>query len=254
MYKRLYLSLSLCCCCTLIFSQSATPSVLGVGGGSVTQSGYRIDYNIGELAIKTAGTNPMITEGFEQPEMGEAALPVIGLKLRVTQEGNHAILSFSTVQEFKTDHFIAERSSDGLHFDTLAIIKTKAPNGYSMAPLYYTYQDPGALNATTLYYRIAQVDQNGAYMYSSVISISGHKQNTLKVFPNPATSQLTVYIGNPVADTRVRVYSSSGSLMYSKKVASKQEVTIQLGGWSAGIYLLVVDTNGEIQKTKFIKK
>jgi len=226
---------------------------LGAGGGSATLTGYRIDYNIGEMAIQTAGTNPVITEGFEQPEMVDAPLPVLGLNLKVRQEGKYAYLTFSTVQEFKSAHFIVERSSDGLHFDTLAIIKTKAVNGYSSGPLYYDYQDPAVLNST-VYYRIIQVDVNGDSMSSSVVAISVHKDNLLKVFPNPATSQVTVHLGNLYNGTRVQLYSMAGKLMYNKMVTGNSDVIIVLDKWPAGVYLIFINQNGFMKKIKFIKK
>ena len=253
MFKKFCITFVFAGCCILGFSQSTTPSVIGVGGGSVTEAGYRIDYNIGELAIQTAGSGPIITEGFEQPEMGDVSLPVLGLKLRLSQENNHAILSFSTVQEFKTDYFIAERSIDGLHFDTLTLIKTKAPNGNSTVPLYYTYTDPTPLEAT-VYYRIDQVDQNGANIYSTVESINRNAQEGLKVYPNPATSQITVKLEKPFADTRIQVYSASGVLMYNQILSAKAATTIQLNKWPAGIYLMEVYMDGVTHKTKFFKK
>lgn len=253
MFKRLFISLGFVSCSALVFSQSISPSVLGTGGGSVVSNGYRIDFNIGELAIQSAGNGPIITEGFEQPEMGEISLPVHGLKLQVKPDKGHALLSFSTVQEFKSDYFIAERSMDGLHFDSLAQIKSGAPNGYSSVPLYYNYRDPAPLKGT-VYYRIVHVDFNGDLMYSSVVPISENNQNALKVYPNPATSQVMVHLGNPFAETRIQVYSSAGALMYSKTISGKSGVTIQLSKWSAGIYLIVTETKGVVQKAKFIKK
>lgn len=253
MFKKLFITFCLYSLCAICLSQTISPQVLGSGGGSSAVNGYTIDYNIGEMAIQTAGNGPVITEGFEQPELGATPVPVQGLKLQVRNDKNYARLYFSTIQEFKTDHFIVERSVDGLVFDTVTVIKTKAPNGYSTTPLHYSYTDPQLIKAT-VYYRIAQIDQNGDHAYSSVESVSEQKQSGLKVFPNPAIDQIEVQIGSVAATTTVKVYSISGTLMYSQPISGKTQVTIQLDKWPSGIYILITDTQGVIRTTKFIKK
>ena len=247
------------CFCGLFgagFSQTASPETIGNGGGSVMMGGFQIDYNIGDLAIQTAGTGPVITQGFEQPEMGDISLPVLGLSLKVSNENNYAHLYFSTVQEFKTDHFLVERSTDGQHFDTLTIIQTKAPKGYSTAPLYYNYSDLQMVRSV-YYYRIAEVDQNGAVTYSSVESVnnlSGTAPNGLKIFPNPVTTQLQVQLGSYQGIATLRVYSLSGTLLLTRVLSGQSETTIQTGTLNPGVYLLTAEANGSILTTKFIKK
>lgn len=241
-------------------AQSATPEVIGSGGGSSTAvSGYQVDFSIGEMAIQTAGTDPMITEGFEQPAYTDAALPVLGLVLQAGNINNYAQLHFSTVQEFKNDHFIIERSDDGLRFDTIAVIKTKAPGGYSTSPLNYYYTDLTALKKVN-YYRVRQVDQNGAFAYSDIVSLAGTglQSGILKVFPNPVSSQLQVSL--PVAlwqgtaNASIRIFNTTGRLILLKDVSGLPQTSINVSRLAAGTYILVYETGSTKQQTKFIKK
>ncbi|UAY55544.1 T9SS type A sorting domain-containing protein [Arachidicoccus terrestris] len=257
MLKKFFITFCLYGCHYISFSQTIAPHVIGSGGGSSTLNGYTIDYNIGEMAIQTAGSGPVITQGFEQPELGETPLPVKGLRLQLTDVNNYAYIHFSTIQEFKTDHFIVERSVDGLRFDTLATLQTKAPGGYSATPLYYTYTDPQRIRGK-VYYRIVQVDQNGDYNYSSVESLNGtdsHTGETIKIFPNPATTQIQIQLVYAAPKTKLEVYSVTGVLMLDKAISQQTRETISLDKWPAGIYIVVVrNTQGVVQRTKFIKK
>lgn len=242
-------------------AQSATPQVVGTGGGSsMAISGYQVDYSIGEMSVQTAGTDPIVTEGFEQPETGDAALPVLGLTLRVSNIGGHAQLHFSTVQEIKNDHFIVERSDDGRHFDTVAVLKTKAPGGYSTSPLDYYYTDLSVLKAIS-YYRICQVDKNNAFAYSDIVSVNGEPQLSalLKVYPNPVSHLLQVSFPVPasVTDTKaadIRVFDGAGRLVLQQDVSGTKQASINVAHWASGIYILIYEVDGTRQQTKFIKK
>lgn len=257
MLKKLFITFCLYGCHCICFSQTIVPQVVGSGGGSSTLNGYTIDYSIGEMAIQTAGSGPVITEGFEQPELGETPLPVKGLRLQLTEVNNYAHIYFSTVQEFKTDHFIVERSGDGLRFDTLVTLQTKAPKGYSTTPLYYTYTDPKRMNGK-VYYRVVQVDQNGDYSYSSVESLQGtdtRTGETIHIFPNPATTQIQIQLDHVGSKTKLEVYSVTGVLMLDKAISQQTQATISLDKWPAGMYIIVVSNKqGVVQRAKFIKK
>ena len=73
----------------------------------------------------------------------------------------------------------------------------------------------------------------------------GELENTLKVYPNPASETLTVE-GNI---TSVEVYNTVGQCMLTKQVNGNTQ--IDLAGFNNGIYFLRVYNNGEMAVRKF---
>jgi hypothetical protein len=73
----------------------------------------------------------------------------------------------------------------------------------------------------------------------------GELENTLKVYPNPASETLTVE-GNI---TSVEVYNTVGQCLLSKQVNGNTK--IDLSGFNNGIYFLRVYHNGEMATRKF---
>ena len=82
-----------------------------------------------------------------------------------------------------------------------------------------------------------------------MLSISDIEITELKIFPNPATSILTVKTTNPIE--KVEIYSLSG-----KKVddVNSDFNNINVEELSNGMYLLRIYTEKEIMVKKLIKK
>jgi GH35 family endo-1,4-beta-xylanase len=75
------------------------------------------------------------------------------------------------------------------------------------------------------------------------------KDFLISVFPNPAHNQFTlVSSGNPA----LKIYDFQGSLMFEKKKCSASE-TIDLSGFSSGIYFLQANSNERKSVVKLVK-
>ncbi|MFN0274653.1 MAG: hypothetical protein ACKVPJ_02815 [Chitinophagales bacterium] len=76
------------------------------------------------------------------------------------------ILQWETLSELNSDKFYIERSNDGQHFETIGSIPAA---GYSSSETQYVYLDKNP-NVGLQYYRLREVDFNGAYQYSAIIN------------------------------------------------------------------------------------
>ena len=77
-----------------------------------------------------------------------------------------------------------------------------------------------------------------------------------KTYPNPVTDQLTLDFGrDPVNDLNVRIYNSLGVFIkeFDLKESSVEEFTIDMKSYPAGIYLVRVESSGNISEYKIIK-
>lgn len=84
---------------------------------------------------------------------------------------------------------------------------------------------------------------------------SGNTENKnpgIKTHPNPATNYLT--ISNLYNIQQIDIQSITGSIVWSEKFRNETEVTIPVSQLPDGIYLLRINTKGEIYVRKFIKR
>ena len=73
---------------------------------------------------------------------------------------------------------------------------------------------------------------------------------TLKVSPNPATTQLTI---TAPAGCHLQVFDTQGALQYSGTMRGETD-TISLSGFKAGVYSVVVRNGSETKSIKFTKQ
>jgi len=158
-----------------------------------------------------------------------AALPVTFTSLDVVKvEASHSI-SFSTASEINNESFIIEHSTDGKVFRRLSIIEGKG-NSTSETHYEYIHHNPSqGIN----YYRIKQVDFDGQYSYSRVVTAMYNKGGTI-IYPNPATSNLSIEIQE---SGTVKIYNHLG-LMVSEYQLEKGENTISISDIDNGLYML----------------
>ena len=166
--------------------------VFSNGGTSVTVGGFNYNYTIGEAIVGTKnGSIPQYTLGFQQP-IPISILPVSLLDFEAKQVDHDAILSWTTVWEVNSDRFEIERSFDRADFTFVGSLPAK---GESMEPVEYQAIDPGIVffEENIIYYRLKQIDINGAFTYSDIkeLHILKPDQNFL-YYPNPAHSQVTL--------------------------------------------------------------
>ena len=138
---------------------------------------------------------------------------------------NH--LYWQTASEIKSAYFIVERSSDGERYSTIGRVEAA---GTSTALLNYAFNDEAPLAANN-YYRLKQVDDDGAFVYSkSIVLANDVVRNALTLYPNPVQGQLHLLVQSAVAcDALVEVYDGIGQLLKQQQfILSKGDNTLLL--------------------------
>ncbi len=90
--------------------------------------------------------------------------PVEWLYFDIVAQGAQALLRWGTANESKCNRLYIQRSLDGINFENIAAIACKR----SMIKNSYTFQDEAVPNASKIYYRIAQFDDDGQSGFSNV--------------------------------------------------------------------------------------
>ncbi|MBI4947259.1 MAG: T9SS type A sorting domain-containing protein [Bacteroidetes bacterium] len=157
---------------------------------------------------------------------------------------------WSTASEINNDYFTIERSQDGKIFSDIGL---KKGAGNSNTTLYYEFDDQLPYTGLS-YYRLKQVDYNGAFTYSQIRAVYIGTFGLITIYPNPSTDGSIQYIVASEAGgvASVNVYDVLGRTVISNTetleggVATKKLSTASL---SSGSYLLQI-TNDNLEKTQ----
>jgi len=176
-------------------------------------------------------------------------LPVTGLNLNVKLSGNTTTIKWTTLTEINTRNFEIERSTDGINFQTIAML---AAAGISDREKDYSIQDllPAA---GTYQYRIKCVDRDGRDNYSMVKTITYRNPgDEVLLGPNPFISGIN--ISNLHLVKRLDIIDLSGRIVISRLLNNQQSIRLETPGLSPGFYTLkVTKTNGGYVVIKLVK-
>jgi len=122
-------------------------------------------------------------------------------------------LEWITDSELNNEGFEVEFSLDARSFETIGFV---TGNGTTNEIQNYAYTHktnrPGSL-----YYRLKQVDFDGAFEYSDVIEVMREKTNNgnIVIFPNPAKEIFTINVSNPERlNSSVKVTDLLGKVIF----------------------------------------
>jgi hypothetical protein len=165
-------------------------------------------------------------------------------------------LQWITSSEVNNDYFVLEASATG----TAPFIEIARVDGAgnSSVELSYNYTDLNPLASTT-FYRLKQVDFDGEYSYSYLVSLSSKGGDETVIYPNPSSGQLFFDISNGRDEVYTIIYSNVlGSTIVEKIQIKKGLNTYEANDFyklNAGIYFVqVLNENGEMIKSQKIVK
>ena len=140
-----------------------------------------VDFSIGQFS-----------EFFLHKNINNSALPVTLTNFSATCEDN-VTLSWTTASEQNSNRFIVEKSRDG---QTWSFVATQTAAGTSNTIHNYTQSDENSWNGVT-YYRLRQIDFNGAEEVYGPISVSCEgNESSMTVYPNPSSGSFTIEIAS----------------------------------------------------------
>lgn len=118
-------------------------------------------------------------------------LPVDLLHMAATCENGKPTITWATASERNSSHFAVERSADAFTWHVVGEVRAA---GHSQQVIEYAWRDDDVLFTTERYYRLRQVDRDGAEELFRTLAVSrcGGSQAVLLVQPNPATDACSV--------------------------------------------------------------
>ncbi|MEM9849305.1 MAG: hypothetical protein AAF847_15580, partial [Bacteroidota bacterium] len=170
-------------------------------------------------------------------------LPVELLAFEAKADKDHIDLVWSTASERNNSHFELERSEDGKTFKAIARIQGQ---GTTLEQADYSYADHEAIPNVLYYYRLKQVDFDGAYEYSEIRAAElAAEVGAMMLYPNPIgvnqALQVRFFAKALLADFVIMDIHSRPVLQIKQDLNATGWNTIQidLDGLAAGTYILM---------------
>lgn len=211
------------------------------GASSVTIPFVTID-NAGLASTGASVTVPYYT-----------ILPVIFGNVTAQVKNCEVLLAFETLTETNNKQFEIEYGTNGNSWKTLAVIPS---HGNSTALQQYSYVHTKPALAYN-YYRIKQVDKNGNFIYSSVVTVRSDcaGEGSIVSYPNPVQNELLVQLPSGLTRATVKLLNATGKQVATVVVINGGTVKLSTRLLPAGIYLLqVLQDKTTIYNQKIIKE
>lgn len=187
-----------------------------------------------------------------------ATLPVVLSEFTAIADKGEVILEWKTESEITNSGFLIERSMDGKNFDSVGFVEG---NGTSSRSQNYQFTDQHIKSNVVYLYRLKQVDHNGRFEYSDIISVEFTEDfdDIGEIFPNPGTEVVSINIeaSERTEIIEVQIFNSSAQLI--KKVEQNLEVgnnlmTFKTADWETGMYFMKLTKAGQPYYRKFVVK
>ncbi|MEL6659566.1 MAG: T9SS type A sorting domain-containing protein [Bacteroidota bacterium] len=150
------------------------------------------------------------------------------------KDGNQ--LSFSTSSETNNSHFEIERITDSRQWHKLGSITGAGSTQTKQDYTFFDAQPALGLN----YYRIKQVDFDGTFSYSQIVSANWADKPIITFYPNPVYDQIQINgLGSTEEEIMVEVLDLSGKIMLRQVW---HQTNIDLQNVPAGLYILQLST------------
>ncbi len=176
-----------------------------------------------------------------------APIPVELTSFAASVVGNKVELSWETATETNNEGFDILRSNDNNRFKKIGFV---SGNGTSSEPVKYSFSDEKPLSGTN-YYRLKQIDFDGAESYSEIIEVNfvpsefSLEQN----YPNPFNPVTKIKFALP-AESKVslNIYNvvgqKVGSIARGNFKPGVHEVEFNASSLSSGVYFYTINAEG----------
>jgi len=160
---------------------------------------------------------------------------------------NQIQLNWTTLSELNNAGFYIEKSQTTEHWEVLSFVEGL---GSSSSSKHYNFIDKEPEFGSN-YYRLKQVDFNGAYRYSEIIEIKYNKRKTLAAYPNPVSDILFIESEALETDQFIELFDTNGRIVLEQNLSESKKLDMSM--LHAGIYFLQIRNIAGVEKQQITK-
>ena len=211
------------------------------------------DYNLLLSADKLTGCPS--SEVSISVAVAAVQLPVEFIRVNVIKSDNKAELIWEVADEINVSHYEVERKIDGGSFYKIGKVDLKY---HSASRQTYSFTDNDfPQQGKAVYYRIKEMDVDGSFLYSVVVSLTVDSHLALAVIPNPAISEAIIRITSQAEEQSDYTLSDlSGRVLFNGKIFLQKGVNElqfdKMGALPRGHYVLKINTSKGVAHTKLV--
>ena len=235
--------------------QYSTSDILYYSDALTTMNPPSLAVGMWQIA-PNGGSNPIIQlDGSGTTTM---VLPVKFISFVGVINSKSITLNWQTASEVNNDKFEIQRSHSGVEFKTIGEVRG---NGTQTNQTDYKFVDRSISHGVS-YYRLKQIDFDGQFDYSKVISVKyrGEVEVVGEFYPNPSQSQPVnlSYASQKDREITVSVYDLTGKLVFeqNQQVSSgENNLSFDFSNLDSGAYIINIgDEVNSTQRKLIIKK
>ncbi|MCZ6704160.1 MAG: T9SS type A sorting domain-containing protein [Ignavibacteria bacterium] len=187
--------------------------------------------------------------------IGNSAFPVELIFFAGTISGNNVELRWRTETELNNYGFDIERATENSDWLALGFVEG---HGNSNSPKEYSFSDSNIGISDRYYYRLKQIDNDGTFEYSDIITVEVGVPDNFYLsqnYPNPFNPQTRIDFTIPEKlVVTLRVYNILGELVteliHEEKDAGSYSIIFDASNLSSGIYVYRLETSDFIDLRK----
>ncbi|MFI5171455.1 MAG: T9SS type A sorting domain-containing protein [Chitinophagales bacterium] len=154
---------------------------------------------------------------------------------------NVSLLSWNTSTETDCAGFELQKSINGVTFNSIGYVEG---NGTTTSEHNYEFEDDNFI--TTSYYRLKQIDLNGDFVYSNIISLTCTEalDPVTHIYPNPTSDFINIISNNSSPMVSIVISDATGHMVYQEytdNFSGSMQKQILLDNCRSGIYLATIN-------------
>lgn len=159
-----------------------------------------------------------------------------------TSAGN--LLNWRTASEENNEGFEVQKSKDAMDWESIGFVEGK---GTTVGFNSYEFVDRFPFLEQN-YYRLKQMDYDGKFAFSNIISIkTTQKANEIRIYPNPTTGKIEI---TAVEEGQITILNSFGAIV---KETAMTTSTLDISALPSGIYFISINAGNQIITERIIK-
>ncbi|NJL74307.1 MAG: T9SS type A sorting domain-containing protein [Saprospiraceae bacterium] len=229
---------------TVIGSELKISSV-GGNADSPPSPAVALNHNAQQYLAVWTGNGEIVGQRFDSES---SSVPVELISFRAFSEKQGIRLEWETASEIENEGFEIQRLQPGaLDWEKLGFLSGV---GNSVEKQYYQFWDKTPRNGLN-YYRLKQIDFDGAFEYSNIIAIENNSSKTWNLYPNPSTDVLYFEAPEVAPSYQIKIWNAQGQLLQNYQTTSSTIVLQQLmPGW---YWVQISSANQQVEQA-FLKK
>lgn len=188
---------------------------------------------------------------FFEPNNANSALPIELAYFKAERVEDQVNVEWGTLSEIDNSHFCIERSHNGDSFEELDRMAGNLDSNHLME---YAWTDEQPLTGKS-YYRLRQVDTDGAYSYSQIVEVNGYfGLGDWVAYPNPAKEQISINFGASKFENEIlslKIYDVLGQPFEAQYQLNGSELNINTQNLRGGYYIMKLAVGGKNESIAF---